>query len=126
MGITTVGKAGLSNLCGGVSSPLAFTKLAVGTGTTAFSAADTALGTEETGSGLAKATSTNTQITTTTTNDTTQATYTWSVSGTVTIAEVGFLDTTATPVLLARQVLSSSRSVVNGDSFTLTAKIKFA
>ena len=66
--IMSAGKAALANLAGNVSSPTAFTYLAVGTSTTAVAVNQTALGAEITTGGLARASATVSRVTTTVTN----------------------------------------------------------
>ena len=126
MAITNTGKAEAARLIGNTGSPTAFTYLAVGTTTTAAAATDTALLAETTTAGLARAAATVSNVTTTVTNDTLQLAKTWSVSGSVTIGEVGILNAAASGILLARYILSPTRSVASGDGFTLTYKIKVA
>jgi len=125
--VTTAALAELSGLAGNTGSKTAFTYLAVGTGTTAESAAHTQLVTEVTGSGLARASATVTQATTTHTNDTLQLVKAWTVSGTVTISEVmmGNNATANTGTMAFRELLSPTKSVVSGDTYSLTAKLVF-
>lgn len=125
MAMTNVGFAAIAGLVGDTGSLTAFTKLELGSGTTAAAAADTALETAITTSGLAKATATISRVTTTQTNDTLQLTYTWTATGSATVAEVGALNTDGTPVLLFHQILGTSRSIVSGDDYTVTAKVQF-
>ena len=79
--ITNAGLAELSNLAGNVSSPTAFTYLAVGTDNTAAAATDTTLGAEITDTGLARASATVSRTTTTATNDTLRLVYEWTAAG---------------------------------------------
>ena len=123
--ITNTGKAEVANLIGNVSSPTAFTYLAVGTGTTAASATDTTLQTEITDSGLGRAAATVSRVTTTTTNDTLQLYKSFSVSGSKSITEAGVLNASSLGTLLGRQVFSAD-SVVSGDTYNLTYKIVFS
>jgi len=99
---------------------------AVGTGSTAFAKTDTTLGTEVAASGLSRAAATVTQQTTTASDDTLQAVKAFSVSGTVTVAEVGLFDNSSGGTMYSRTVLTSSRAVVSGDTLTVTIKIIFA
>ena len=101
-----------------------FDYIAVGTGTTAAAATDTALETEITDSGLARAAGTGTRVTTTVTNDTAQLATTFSVTGSKAVTEVGMLNAASAGDLLARQVFSAL-NVVNGDSLAITWKIVF-
>lgn len=123
--ITNVGLAEIANLAGNVSSPIAFTYLAVGTGTTAASASNTTLETEITDSGLARASATVSRQTTNVSNDTLQLSKTWSVSGTKSVTEAGILNASSGGTLLGRQVFTAV-NVVNGDSLTITYKVVFS
>lgn len=121
-GVPTVGKALIAGLINGSGSPAAATYIAVGTGTTAFAAGDTALQTEATTSGLARAAGTISLVTTTTTNDTAQITKTFTVTGSVAVTESGVLNAAASGTLLCRQTFSAI-NVVNGDSLAITWKV---
>ncbi len=123
--ITSAGKAEVANLVGNVSSPTAFTYLAVGTSTTAESAAQTALIAEVSTSGLARASATMSRVTTTTTNDTLRFVKSWSVSGTVTVEEIGIFNASSSGTMLGRK-LTTSKAVVNGDTLTATYDVIFA
>ena len=100
--------------------------IAVGTGTTAFAAANTTLGTEVAASGLSRAASTTTQATTTVANDTLQHTKTFTASGTVAVGEAGVFDAASVGNMYGRTVLSSVRNVVSGDTLSVTYKTIFA
>jgi len=126
MSVTTAGKDGITDLVGDVNTIAAYSYLAVGTGTTAVAAGNTTLGAETTTSGLARAAATVTQATTTVSNDTLQFVKAWTVTGTVVIGEVGIFNATAAGSLLARSVLSPTKSVSSGDTYTLTYKVAFA
>lgn len=126
MGLTNAGFAELSNLCGDVSSPTAFTYLACGTGTTAFAATQTALVTEITDSGLARAAATITRQTTNVSNDTCQYYKAWTATGTKTVGEVSVHNDPSSGIMLARTVLSPTKALTNGDTLTLTYKIVLA
>jgi len=126
MGITNAGLAEAAGLLGNTGTCTAFTYLAVGTGSTAFAANQTALVTEETGSGLGRAAATVTRTTTTATNDTLQLSKAFTVTGSVTIAEEGTFNASSAGDMLQRTVLSPTRAVVNGDTYTLTVKIVHA
>lgn len=123
--VTNAGKAEVSNLVGGVSTPVAFGFIAVGTGTTAAAAADTTLQTETTTSGLARAASTNSRVTTTVTNDTAQFLKSFSVTGTVAVTESGVLNAASAGTLLCRQVFAAI-NVVSGDTLQITWKVAVA
>ena len=119
--IMNAGKAELANLAGGVSTPVAFTYAAYGTGTTAAAATQTALVTQS-----QRAAATVTRTTTTSSNDTTQWSKTFSISTTETISEVAVFNASHGGTMLTRSILSPPRSVVSGDSFTYTQKVVFA
>lgn len=119
--VTTAGKAAVAALINGSGAGAAFTYLAVGVGTTAADAADTALESEITDSGLARAAATCSRVTTDVTNDTAQLVKSWSVSGTKAITEAGALNADAAGTLLGRQVFSAI-NVVSGDTFQITYK----
>lgn len=121
--VTTAGKAGIASRINGSGGEAAFTYIAVGTGTTAAAAGDTALQTESASSGLSRANSTASRVTTTTTNDTAQLQNTFSVTGTVAVTESGILNAASSGTLLARQVFSAV-NVVNGDSLQVTWKVQ--
>lgn len=121
MGIPNAGLVLLSGLTGGVGAPAAATYAAYGTGTTAFATSQTTLVAE-----TARAAATVTQATTTATNDTTQWTKAFTIGGTLTIGEVGVFNHSSTGSMLTRDVLSSPKSVVSGDTYTPTVKLVFA
>ena len=128
MGIPDISLAEMANLWTDDDSPAPMTHIAVGTGDTAFAAADTTLGTEITDSGLDRSTNAAavTRETTSTTNDTAQLVTTFSVTGTKTIKEVGILTANASGVLGGRTVLTTPKDVVNGSSYTVTYKTIWA
>ena len=91
--------------------------VAIGTGSTAVTLADTALGTEvET-----RATGTSSRTTTSTTNDTYQVVGTVTATGSRTVAEVGLFDASSSGTLFIRGVLASTVSLATGDTITVTA-----
>lgn len=124
-GITNAGFGVMSGLVGNVGSETAFTYLAVGTSSTAFSAAQTALIGEISSNGLSRASATVTQETTTQTDDTLQLTKTFTVSGSSTIEEVGAFNDASAGNMLGR-ALTGTVSVVSGDELIITYKFKFA
>jgi len=117
--------AEISGLVGNTGSKTAFTYLAVGIGTTAADATDTALESEIVDSGLERAASTVSQVTTTQTNDTLQLLETFSVTGTKAVTEAGALNAGAAGTLLGHQVFAAL-NVSSGDSLQITYKFKFA
>lgn len=123
--ITNAGKAFVAGLING-SAGAAFENIAIGTGTTAANAADTALETEITTNGGARAADgTPTRTTTTVTNDTATVDVTYTFSGSFAVTESGLFDQTTVggSTMLARQTFSAL-NVVSGDSLTVTWKIK--
>ena len=119
--ITNVGHAGANGRMSNQGSYNPFIYLAIGTGTNAASATDTALQTEITTNGGARASATASQVTTSVTNDTTQLVHTWTFTGSFAVTEEGILDAASTGNLLARQVFSAV-NVVSGDSLQDTHK----
>lgn len=120
--IANAGKAEVANLMGNVSSPTAFTYLAVGTSNTAESATHTALQAEITDSGLARAAATVTRSTTTVTNDTLQLDKTWTASGSKTVEEIGVFNAASSGIMLGRK-LTTSKALANGETLQATYKI---
>lgn len=114
-------------LGGSVGSPVAFTVIATGTGNTAFSASSSALNTELEASGLSRATATVTQVTTTFTSDTLQFVKAFSVTGTQTVKEIGVTNKTVKDAAgekwLYLEVIDTERSLVSGNTYTVTIKI---
>lgn len=99
-----------------------FTALAVGTGTTAASASDTALTTE-----VMRISSTNTLVTTSVTDDTAQFSATFDFTATYAITEEGIFDTVtaSSGIILAHQVFGAI-NVVSGDSIQFIHKIQLS
>lgn len=112
--MTNASLAAISGLIFNTGSQTAFSYLAVGTSTTAVSAAHTALQAEIVDSGLARASATPSRSTTTQANDTGVLTISWTVSGTKTIEEIGIFNAASSGVMLAR-ALTTSKSVISGN-----------
>lgn len=120
--ITNVGHAGANGRMSNQGSYSPFVNIAIGTGTTAAAATDTALQTEITTGGGARGAATATQVTTTVTNDTTQLVKTFTFTSSFAVTEEGILDNASSGGnLLAHQVFSAV-NVVNGDSLQITHK----
>lgn len=119
--ITSAGLAGVASRINGAGSEAAFTYLEVGVGTTAANAANTALESAITDSGLARAAATCSRVQTTVSNDTAQLDKTWSVSGTKAVTECGAFNAASTGVLLGRQVFTAI-NVTSGDSLQIVYK----
>lgn len=122
--IVSAGKAQLASLAGDASAT-PFTYLAVGTSTTAVTIAQTALQAEISDSGLARAAATVSRVTTTVTNDTLRLVYTWAVSGSKTVEEIGIFNAASTGTMLGR-ALTTSKVLSSGDNLTATYDVAFA
>lgn len=121
--VTTRGKQGAVELINGVTAT-AFTAIAIGIGTNAAAAGDTALQSESTTGGTARGAATTSSVTTTTTSDTAQWVKTFTITNTFAITEEGLFDNNASGGnMLARQVFSAV-NVVNGDSLQITHKVQ--
>jgi hypothetical protein len=121
--ITNAGHAAAAGRMSNQGSYSPFVNLAIGTGTTAAAATDTALQTEITTNGGARGAATASQTTTTVTNDTFQLQKTWTFTGAFAVTEEGILDSATTGgTLLAHQVFSAI-NVASGDSLTVTHKV---
>ncbi len=112
----------IAGLYGNTGSQTAFTYLAVGTSSTAVAANQTTLVAEITDSGLARAAATVSRVTTNSTNDTTQLTYTWSVSGSKTVNEIGYFNASSSGVMGGR-ALTGAIVLVSGLSLVGTYQI---
>ena len=105
------------------STATAFDYIAVGTGTTAATATDTILETEVTNIGLTRAAGTGTNITTTVAYDTFQLVHSFSPTSSAAVTESGVLNLSAAGILLCHQTFSAI-NVTNGDTLTITWKVK--
>lgn len=123
--ITNASLAEISGLVGNTGSKTAFTYLAVGTGTTAAAATNTALEAEIVDTGLERAAATVSQVTTTVTNDTLQLLKSWTATGVKAITEVGAFNAASNGTMLGRQVFSAVNTATN-DVFQVTYKFVFA
>ena len=111
--ITTAGKARIAVRIGTDTI-----YLAVGTGTSAFSAASTTLGAEITDSGLERATPTVTYTTTNVTNDTVNCAKVWTASGAKTVGEIAMLNASSAGTMYEADLTSPARALGIGDTFT--------
>jgi len=107
------------------SGATAFDYIAVGTGTTAATATQTALITEITDTGLTRAAGTGTNVTTTVACDTFQLVKSFSPTGSKAVTESGVLNASSAGVMLCRQTFSAI-NVTDGDTLTITWKVKVA
>lgn len=121
--VTTSGKGLISGRINGVGSPAAPTVMAIGVGTTAAAAGDTALESEITDGGGEKGSGTASTVTTTVTNDTCQLVKSWTFSGAKNVSEMGLLN--SVPTLLVRNVFTAYPMQV-GDTLEITHKLKNA
>jgi len=117
--ITNTGKAQTAGLINGVVTT-AFTYIAIGTGTTAESASDTALETE-----THRESATCSRVTTNVTNDTAQLQATFSgYTGTEAVTESGVFDASTGGNMLCRKTFSAINVDWDaGDSLQITWKI---
>jgi len=122
--VTTVGKAQLALLAGDASAT-PFTYIAVGTSNTAPAIGQTALGAETTTNGLQRASATASRTTTTVTNDTLSLTKTFTASGTVAVEEIGIFNASSSGTMLSR-ALTSTKTVVNGETLACTYTLAFS
>lgn len=120
--ITNAGMAGVASRINGAGSEAAFTYIAIGTGTTAAAAGDTALETEITTGGGARAAATASRTTTDVTNDTARLVVTFNFTATFAVTEAGALNAASSGVLLNHQVFSAV-NVQSGDSLQVTIDI---
>jgi hypothetical protein len=123
--ITKTGLAELANLAGNVTSPVAFTYLELGIGTTASTSDDTALESKITDTGLERASATVSRQTTTASNDTLQLLKQWTATGAKAVTECGAFNDASAGTMLGRQVFSVINTV-SGDTLQLTYKFIFA
>lgn len=132
-GVTDAGRAAISSRINGSGAAAAFVSIGMGTSTTAFNAAQTALitGVLADGSGdsgvhvLASGSVTVSLQTTTITNDTARLVGTVSITGTIAVTESGVFNANTNGTMLCRQTFSAV-NVVNGDSLQLQWDIKNA
>ncbi len=115
--IVNAGKSETAGLLIGDTGATAFGYIAIGTGTTAPSASDTALETE-----THRASATTSLTTTNVTNDTAQLEATFNFTSSYAITESGIFNDATAGDMLARQTFSAL-NVANGDSLTVTWKI---
>jgi hypothetical protein len=123
--IVDVGKAAMASRLNGAGAEAAYTYIAIGTGTTAAGADDTALGAEITTGGGARGSATCTRVTTTVTNDTAQDLLLYTFTAAFAVTETGLFNLASAGTMLARQVFSAV-NVVSGDTLTVTWKVVFS
>lgn len=115
--VVNAGKNALAGLFYGEGGINAFKYVAVGSGTNAPQATDTALQSEITGYGLARTLATGSR-----TDNETTLTASWNVTGSVTVSESGIFNASSAGTMFAR-VTFSGLPLVNGDYFELRWKV---
>jgi len=121
--VTDAGKAGVAARIIDNTTEAAFDYVAIGTGTTAAAAGDTALESEiTTGGGERTQDASPTRETTDVTNDTSVVDVTFNFTSSFAVTESGLLNAASGGTLLARQVFSAI-NVENGDTLTITWKV---
>ena len=132
MGMTKTGKAAVGGMVvADVATTPLFDAIAIGTDATAFASTQTKLLAEITTNGGARRSAANVTgslVTTTDLNDTAQWVTVFTFTGTLGVNEymVGNNAAADTGVMLLRGVFVSTLNVVDGDTLTLTLKVKFA
>lgn len=119
--VVNAGMAGVASRINGAGGEAAFTYIAIGTGTTAPSATDTALESEITTGGGARASATTSRTTTDVTNDTAQNQVTFNFTSSFAITESGVFNAASAGTMLARQTFSVV-NVSSGNSLQITWK----
>lgn len=114
--VTDAGKALFANLF--IGSGTAPTHIALGTGTTAAAADDTALETE-----VYREAATRSRVTITVTNDGSQYTKTFTIDATHSLTEAGLLNAAAAGTLACRQVYTAL-PVLDGDALKATWRLQ--
>jgi hypothetical protein len=119
--IVNAGLPEAARLIGGITAD-PFTFLAIGIGTTAAAASDTALQSEITTGGGERAAATVSLVTTDVTNDTLQLTKTFTFTGTFAVTEVGIFNDAAVGEMLGRRVFTAV-NVVPTNTLAMTYKV---
>jgi len=120
--IVNDGLAALASLLNGDGGEAAFTYIAVGSGSTAEAATDSALGTEITASGLSRASATVSRETQNVTNDMAVLTNSFSVTASETVNEIGIFNAGTGGTMFSRKVIST-KNVTSGDTLEITYKV---
>jgi len=121
--VTNAGKAGVAARIIDNTTEAAFDYIAIGTGTTAAAAGDTALESEISSGGGERAQDASPSRTTTdVTNDTAVIDVTFNFTSSFAVTESGLFNAASSGTLLARQVFSAI-NVASGDSLTITWEI---
>lgn len=114
--LTNAGLEAVARLINAVSAGAAFTYMALGSGSTAEAATQTALVTEITTNGGQRAAATCTYEAT----GVSKWVKTFSFSGNVTLREIGIFNAASTGTMLIRHVLAADKAYVNGESVEIT------
>ncbi|MEM0162743.1 MAG: hypothetical protein QXO62_06745 [Thermoproteota archaeon] len=117
--VVAVGKAQIAGLVGGLATGTA-SYMAVGTGTTAPSSSDTALGSE-----VLRVQTSNSLVTTNTTNDTLQLQGNFSFTASYAITEMGVFNASSGGTMFIRNTFGAI-NVVSGDTITIISKLVFS
>lgn len=118
-GVTNAGMAAVAALINGATATDPFDYIAIGTGTTAFNASQTALVTESTNNGAERDQGTASRVTTDVTNDTARVVLTFNFTGSFAITESGLFNDPSAGTMLCRQTFTAI-NVVSGDSLQVT------
>lgn len=120
---TNAGLAGVASRINGAGGEAVFTYIAIGTGTTAPSASDTALQSEITTGGGARKSGTVSRETTTVTNDTATVQATFNFTASFNVSEAGLFNASTGGTMLSRDTFSAI-PVASGDSLQITIKVQ--
>lgn len=122
--VVTVGKGLLSGLLTGLGvTPVLY--MALGTGSNAAAAGDTALQTEIVADGGQRKAATVSQQTVSTTNDTARYVASYEFTAGFTISEAGLLDAASAGNLFARRLFGSPIAVISGNVLEVTWNVTF-
>lgn len=113
---TSAAIADIASKINGVSTTAAYTYMATGSGSTAESAAHTALVTENTLNGSARATATCTYESV----GIAKLVKTFTFTGAVTVREIGIFNAASAGIMLCRHLLSADKVYANGESVEIT------
>lgn len=124
---TNAGKVYCATKVSGTTTPPAMDWVAVGTSNQAANDTDTALIGEITNSGLARAQDASPSVSSTTVDsDTMEINYSWTVTGSKTIQEIGCFNSTSGGSMIGRSVVAPSVGVASGDTCNGLYKVIFA
>ena len=121
--VTNAGFAAIASRINGSGGEAVFTAFALGEGVTAAAAADTALETELSTSGLGRGAATVGRETTSVANDTATWDKTWTVTGSEAVTEYGILNNTVSGGTLLTHTVQSAHNVSSGWSLQMIYKV---